>query len=51
MSLRSSGLRLLRQIECPIHGVRIPCRRYVGDRRLDPRVSGPMAVAAPPLAI
>ena len=74
--------RLLRQIECPIHGVRIirlPNHRFraelseevtpvrdadgadrhpghdagdhVGGRRLDPRISGPVAVAASPLAV
>ena len=74
--------RLLRQIECPIHGVRIirlpghrfraelseeipagsrrlgPDRRsgndagdYLRGRRLDPRISGSMAVAASPLAV
>ena len=74
--------RLLRQVECPIHGVRIirlpnhrfraelseeikPVRDATGeidiqgtmqaitsvDRRLDPRISRPVAVAAPPLAV
>ena len=74
--------RLLRQVECPIHGVRIirlPGHRFraelseevkpvrdaagtdrhpghdagdhLGGRGLDPRISGPVAVAAPPLAV
>ena len=74
--------RLLRQVECPIHGVRIirlPNHRFraelseevkpvrdaagqidvpghdagghVGGRRLGARISGPVAVAAPPLAV
>ena len=74
--------RLLRQVDCPIHGVRIirlpdhrfraelseevqagarrlgPDRHsrhdagdYVGGRGLGSRISGPVAVAAPPLAV
>ena len=74
--------RLLRQVECPIHGVRIirlPNHRFRAElseevkpvrdadgpdrhpghdagghlrrRRLGPRISGPVAVAAPPVAV